>query len=65
MLNGTDGYSFLVTAQEGPGRGNVDDYFRIQIWDMNNTLVYDNQPGDPMLGPATTTLGGGSIAIHK
>jgi hypothetical protein len=69
-INGTGNYGFMLTAIDaqvnGAGGGGADK-FRIKIWDKNNgdVIVYDNQMGDDDSGNPTTTLGGGSIVIHK
>jgi PKD repeat protein len=67
-INGTGNYGFMLTAIDGQinGGGGMDK-FRIKIWDKNNAdaIVYDNQMGLDDDGNPTTTLGGGSIVIHK
>jgi uncharacterized repeat protein (TIGR01451 family) len=67
-INGGGNYGFLLTAIDGQisGGGGMDK-FRIKIWDKNNgdVIVYDNQMGADDNGDPTTTLGGGSIVIHK
>jgi uncharacterized repeat protein (TIGR01451 family) len=67
-INGAGNYGFMLTAIDGQinGGGGVDK-FRIKIWDKNNAdaIVYDNQMGLDDDGNPTTTLGGGSIVIHK
>jgi hypothetical protein len=42
------------------------DFFRIRIWDMDNSdaLVYDNEVGAGENADPTTAIGGGSIKIH-
>jgi hypothetical protein len=67
-INGDGNYGFMLTATDGalkPGDG--DDTFRIKIWNKDNadTIVYDNEIGMDDDAPPTTTLGGGSIVIHK
>ena len=49
-----------------PG-GGESDTFRIKIWDKDNgdVVVYDNQMGAGDDADAATTLGGGSIVVHK
>jgi hypothetical protein len=38
----------------------------IRTWDRaTDTMVYDNQLGKDAYGEDATTLGGGSIVIHK
>ena len=39
--------------------------FRISIWDVNGTKIYDNHATASKDTDATTTLRGGSIVIHK
>ena len=72
-VSGNGGFKFLLTAIDGDllADGKSADRFRIKIWhtDANNSDVidYDNQ-SDPTLEGGTiegTTLGGGSIVIHK
>jgi hypothetical protein len=46
-LNGTSGYSFMVSVVDGAVIGKkVADKVRIMIWSPQGTLVYDNQAGD-------------------
>jgi len=63
-MNGT--FGFMLTAIDGQvaGGGGVDK-FRMKIWDSNGAIVYDNQLGLNDDGDPTTTLGGGSIVVHK
>ena len=66
-INGSGSYGFLLTAIDGalPGGGGADQ-FRIKIWDKGTGgVVYDNKRGDAEDSDAATTLGGGSIVIHK
>jgi PKD repeat protein len=66
-INGTAGYGFLLTANDGQvsGGGGVD-RFRIKIWEKaTGTVVYDNQRGDADDAAASTAIRGGSIVIHK
>jgi hypothetical protein len=67
-VNGSGNYGFMLTAIDGQVNGGGGaDKFRIKIWDKNNNdaLVYDNQPGADDNSNPTTTLGGGSIVIHR
>jgi CubicO group peptidase (beta-lactamase class C family) len=59
-INGDGNYGFMLSAIDGD-----DDTFRIKIWDNGDVVVYDNQMEDAEDADATTTLGGGSIVIHK
>ena len=67
-INGTGKYGFMLTAIDGalPGGGGADK-FRIKIWNRESGggIVYDNQPGAGDGGDPTTTIGGGSIVIHR
>jgi parallel beta-helix repeat protein len=67
-VNDGGDYGFKLTAIDGAinGGGGVDK-FRMKIWDRDtDNVVYDNQmdTADDYADP-TTTLGGGSIVIHK
>ena len=44
-----------------------DDLFRIKIWDKaaEDIIIYDNQMDAEDDADPTTTLGGGSIVVHK
>ena len=66
-INGTGNYKFMVSAVDGNmSGGDGYDKFRIKIWNKtNNTIVYDNNLGMDENDVPTTTLGGGSIVIHK
>ncbi len=44
--------------------GGSDDKVRIRIWNDAGT-VYDNQPGAAIPTPATTSLGGGNVTVHR
>jgi hypothetical protein len=66
-INGAGNYGFILTAIDGQisGGGGVDK-FRIKIWDLGTgSIVYDNQVGEADSAPLSTSLGGGSIVIHK
>jgi hypothetical protein len=66
-VNGTQGYSFLVSIRDGQalGGGGIDT-FRIKIWNTRTrAVVYDTQMGAADSAPPTTPLGGGSIVIHS
>lgn len=64
-INGSGSYSFLLTVIDGqrPGCGGVD-RFRLKVWGPGG-VIQDNQMGDADGADASTTLGGGSIVIHK
>lgn len=69
-INGEGSYKFMISCVDGDLKGNgAKDTFRIRIWDEDGnggeTTIYDNQMGADMDAEATTTLGGGSIIIHK
>ncbi|HKZ48579.1 MAG TPA: hypothetical protein VJ397_07320 [Thermoplasmata archaeon] len=66
-VNGAGSYSFLLSAIDGalPGGGG-EDKFRMKVWDtFTGQVVYDNQMGQYDGADPSTTLGGGSIVIHK
>jgi hypothetical protein len=60
-VNGVSGYGFLLAAIDGSP-----DKFRIKIWQIGGTVVYDNQVsgGNGDNADPTTALAGGSIMIH-
>ena len=64
-INGEAGYNFMLSAIDGDLKQPAPepDRFRIRIW--QNGVIYDNQLGDSDDADPTTTLGGGSIVIHK
>ncbi len=65
-VNGVSGYSFLLSAVDSELNGYRNtDTFRMQIWNGNGTLVYDNQPNVPRNAPAGQMIAGGSIVVHK
>jgi len=66
-INGAGSYGFMVTAVDGDGPGGGDvDAFRIKIWNLaTGAIVYDNKIGEGDESAAATSLGGGSIVIHK
>ena len=66
-VNGDAGFTFQLNAVDGQiAGGGGADKFRIKIKDSSDTVIYDNEISetDPNADP-TTTLGGGSIKIHK
>ena len=67
-INGEGNYGFMLSAIDEKETPSTDvDLFRIKIWDKDNgdAVVYDNQLGaDDDVDP-TTSIGGGSIIIHK
>jgi hypothetical protein len=67
-INGAGNYGFMLTAMDGALKpDDRDDTFRIKIWDKDNAdaIVYDNEMSMDDDAEPTTTLGGGSIVIHK
>jgi len=67
-LNDDSGYGFLLTAYDGdlPGGGEID-RFRIKVWHLETgAIAYDNlQGGSDDIDAPPTSLGGGSIVIHR
>ena len=62
-LNGSTGYTFILTAVDGDlKRGTDPDMFRIQIWGANG-VIYDNGLNSNGKSGGTTALGGGAILI--
>jgi hypothetical protein len=54
-LNGTSGYTFLVTGLDGSGgNGKI----RFQIKDSGGNIAYDTQPGASDVTNPTTTVTG-------
>jgi hypothetical protein len=65
-VNGVSGYSFLLSAVDSELNGYRNmDTFRMQIWNQNGTLVYDNQLTVPRNAPAGQMIAGGSIVVHR
>lgn len=66
-INGSGDYGFLLTVNDGQvNGGGGTDRFRIKIWDKaTGEIIYDNQMGEDDNANTSTTLGGGSIVIHK
>ena len=64
-INGAGRYGFMLTAIDGGAEG-ANDAFRIKIWDLlTGNVVYDNRMGASDDSDAATTLGGGSIVVHR
>jgi PKD domain len=61
-INGAGNYGFMLSAVDG-----AVDKFRIKIWDKENkdTIIYDNGVGIAEDAEPSTTIGGGSIVVHK
>lgn len=68
-VNGEAGYQFFVVATDGDLLGgDGTDKLRVRIWREGpggEETVYDNQAGDGVDDPATTSIGGGSIVVHE
>lgn len=67
-VNGTGNYGFMLMAIDEELTPSTDvDLFRIKIWykDNGDAAVYDNQMGEDENADPTTSIGGGSIVIHK
>ena len=63
-INGNGHYSFWLSVVDAPGNGSTD-RIRMQIWDSNGALVYDNQMGAARNAEASMPIGGGAVVIHK
>lgn len=64
-VNGTAGYSFILTAIDGKLPGGGSDKLRIKIWNTGTGgVVYDNQMGAADAADPTMVIGGGDIVIH-
>ncbi len=63
-INGAGSYGFLVSALSGDvSKGG--DKVRVKIWEKGTSrIIYDNGMGADTADP-TTSLGGGSIKLHK
>ena len=66
-INGTGDYDFMITAIDEKLTSSTDvDLFRIKILDKeNNTLIYDNQLGEPDDVEPATAVFQGNIVVHK
>jgi len=66
-INGSGTYRFMLTAIDGQvSGGGGADKIRMKIWDSGSgAIVYDNQPLASDDSDPVTTLGGGSVVIHK
>ena len=66
-INNVQGYTFLVSVIDGDmNTKGSPDKFRIKIWNTaTGVVVYDNQKGADDNVEATTSIGGGTIVIHK
>jgi len=54
-------YEFLLVVKD---IGNKLDTYRLQVWDLSMTKIFDNAPeAGEMLNPDTTPITGGSIVI--
>ena len=61
-LNGAPGYAFAVVARDGVSNDGI----RVRIWHATTgAVVYDNQPGDPIVSDPATDLGAGSVQVHR
>ncbi|MFD3001489.1 T9SS type A sorting domain-containing protein [Pontibacter toksunensis] len=67
IVNGMEGYGFLVAAVDGDvGQGHQRDRLRLKIWEIaSGRVVYDNQAGAGEGAVASTAIEGGQIVIHR
>ena len=64
-INGAGSFRFFLTAIDGESGSNADK-FRIKISNkITGAMIYDNQKGAAEDSDAATTLGSGSIIVHK
>lgn len=65
-VNGTQGYSFLLTALSAETAAGGADRFGIRITDSSGTVVYDNIPpgGSGIYDATPQAIAGGSVVIH-
>jgi hypothetical protein len=65
LINGSGDYGFMITAIDEATKGALD-RFRIKIWDrLSGQVIYDNQYGQSDSLDPLTSIGDGSIVIHK
>lgn len=66
-INGSGVYDFILTLIDGQAQGGgKSDAFRLKIWDrVTGSIIYDTQQNATITADPTTTLGGGSIVIHR
>ncbi len=62
-VNGTSGYSFLVSGIDGTQTGTG--YIRFQIIDPAGNVIYDTQTGAAVNAAPTTAVTGGMIVVHN
>jgi PKD repeat protein len=63
-INKKGDYRFRVTEFDGDLDGSGQDRFRIQIWNTDGSILYDNEMGAADYADPITALNGGSITIH-
>lgn len=63
-INGSGNYAIFITGLDGAKKGEADK-IRIKITDSSNSVIYDNQPGDPDTANPTTPITKGSLKIHN
>jgi parallel beta-helix repeat protein len=65
-INGAGNYGFMLSAVDGAIKGDNIDKFRIKIWEKaSGAIVYDNEIGVLEDATPSTSIGGGSIIVHK
>ena len=67
-VNGAGSYAFILTATDGDVPGGLGgDRFRLKVYDQNqgNAILYDNDLNAPDAAELTTSLGGGSVVVHR
>ena len=61
-----EGYQFLLSVvDQGYGQQAQKDLFRLIIWDEEEHIIYDNQPGAARYAVAEQAIQSGSIIIHQ
>ena len=61
-----EGYQFLLSVvDQGYGQQAQKDLFRLIIWDEEEHIIYDNQPGAARYAVAEQAIQSGSIIIHE
>lgn len=65
-INGRGKFNFQLTVVDKERIGKIEqDLIRLQIWDSDGSVIYDNQMGAPIYAEPVMALGEGSIIFHR
>lgn len=64
-LNGTAGYQFVLSTVDDRRAGDGVHRWRLQVWDSDNALIYDNERGRDLYAAPIMLIERGNIHHHR